>query len=60
MFIFISCVLGAQKNGLKETVLLSTHNIWFVGEIRKLISNLYTLVWRSVFMYSKSSKVSNS
>ena len=24
-----SCVLGAQKNGLNETVLLSTHNICF-------------------------------
>ena len=25
----LSYVLGAQKNGLIETVLLSTHNIWF-------------------------------
>ena len=29
-------VLGAQKNSLIETVLLSTHNICFVWEIRKL------------------------
>ena len=30
-------VLGAQKNCLIETVLLSTHNICFGGEIRKII-----------------------
>ena len=30
-----TCVLGAQKNRLVETVLLSTHNICFVCEIRK-------------------------
>ena len=29
-------VLGAQKNPLIETVLLSTHNICFGREIRKL------------------------
>ena len=29
-------VLGVQKNYLIETVLLSTHNICFGGEIRKL------------------------
>ena len=29
--------MGAQKNRLIETVLLSTHNIRFGGEIRKLI-----------------------
>ena len=30
-------VLGAQKNRLIETVLLSTHNICFGGEMRKNI-----------------------
>ena len=30
-------VLGAQKNRLIETVLLSTHNICFGWEIRKII-----------------------
>ena len=33
-----ACVLGAQKNRLIETVLLSTHNICFDWEIRKLFS----------------------
>ena len=32
-------VLGTQKNNLIETVLLSTHNICFDGEIRKLHFN---------------------
>ena len=32
----ITFVLGAQKNRLIETVLLSTHNICFCPEIRKL------------------------
>ena len=32
-------VLGAQKNHLNETVVLSTHNICFGGEIRKLFFN---------------------
>ena len=36
--------LGAQKNRLIETVLLSTHNICFGLEMRKLI--LRSLVWR--------------
>ena len=30
-----TCVLGAQKNRLIETVLLSTHNICFGWEIKK-------------------------
>ena len=33
----IKFVLGAQKNRLIETVLLSTHNICFCSEIRKMI-----------------------
>ena len=32
-----TCVLGAQKNRLIETVLLSTHNICFDQVIRKII-----------------------
>ena len=32
-------VLGTKKNRLIETVLLSTHNICFGWEIRKLICN---------------------
>ena len=32
-----TCVLGAQKNPLIETVLLSTHNIGFGCEIKKII-----------------------
>ena len=42
MIIFLStstCVLGAQKNSLIETVLLSTHDICFGLEIRYLIFN---------------------
>ena len=35
--------LGAQKNGLIETVLLSTHNIYFGWEIRKLFFLLHTI-----------------
>ena len=34
---FLSYVLGAQKNRLIESVLLSTHNICFGLEIRKLV-----------------------
>ena len=42
MFIFsypkyVLYILGAQKNGLTETVLLSTHNIDLVEKIRKLV-----------------------
>ena len=33
----LTCVLGAQKNRFIETVLLSTHNICFGWEIRKLV-----------------------
>ena len=32
----LTCVLGAQKNGLIETVLLSTHNICYRLEIKKI------------------------
>ena len=38
-----TCVLGAQKNRLIETVLLSTHNICFGLEIKRLVFQ-YTLL----------------
>ena len=37
--LIFTCILGAQKNRLIETVLLSTHNICFDQEIRKLNFN---------------------
>ena len=43
LFISLTCVLGAQKNRLIETVLLSTHNIYFGQEIRKL--NFHFAFW---------------
>ena len=42
-------VLGAQKNLLTETVLLSTHGICFGLGLRKLIFN-YTLLSRDLAM----------
>ena len=39
----LTYVLGAQKNGLIETVLLSTHNICFGRDIRKF-NFRYTLL----------------
>ena len=44
--ISLTCVLGAQKNGLIETALLSTHNICFGREIRKKM--LHSLIWGPV------------
>ena len=38
-----TCVLGAQKNRLIETVLLSTHNICFEWEIKQIVFQ-YTLL----------------
>ena len=32
----LTSVVGAQKNRLNEMVLLSTHNICFISEIRKI------------------------
>ena len=43
-------VLGAQKNRLIETVLLSTHNICFGLETRKLIW-VYTLLTKGLMLY---------
>ena len=37
MNIFLTSVLGAEKNRLIEMVILSTHNICFGKEIRKII-----------------------
>ena len=50
MFSYLSVltyVMDAQKNRLNETVLLSTHNICFWEEIRKLalIRHFYLGVW---------------
>ena len=50
---FLSYFLGAQKNLLHEMVLLSTHNICFGWEIRKiiLITHLYALVTFATALY---------
>ena len=40
---FKTCVVDAQKNRLIETVLLSTHNICFGREIKKIVFQ-YTLL----------------
>ena len=43
---FLSCVLGAQKNRLIDTVVLNTHNICFGLEIkRKSVTNSYLWAW---------------
>ena len=55
----LNICLGAQKNHLIETVLLSTHNICFDQEIRKLIIN-YALIWRpgvTLLMYAIDTKI---
>ena len=38
----LTFVLDAQKNRLIQTILLSTHNICFAGEIRKLIFTMHS------------------
>ena len=59
-------LLGAQKNFLIETVLLSTHNICFLLRNNKINFYLYTLIWRSgnvvvpfwrSFLFDKSQNV---
>ena len=40
----LTFVLGTQKNNLTETILFSTHNIWFAWETRKLILHYHTLL----------------
>ena len=47
----LSLTLGAQKNSLIETVLLSTHNICFGSEIRKSFF-CYTLLTKVLGSYS--------
>ena len=49
--LILAYVLGAQKNRLIETVLLSTHNICFGREIRKLFF-WYALLTKALFVYS--------
>ena len=46
-----SCVLGAQKNRLIETVLLSTHNICFGWEIKKISYDVETVFARYAFKH---------
>ena len=36
--------VGAQKNRLSETVLLSSHNIYFALEIRKLLNKMCVII----------------
>ena len=51
---FLAYVLGAQKNRLIETVLLSTHNICFGWEIRKLFFRYALLspeIYKSTFSF---------
>ena len=45
--LFLTFVVGAQKNCLNETVLLITHNICFSLEIRNSIFN-YTLLFKGL------------
>ena len=49
----LAYVLGAQKNHLIETVLLSTHIIWFGWEIRKLIFLSYLKDWNRIINFEK-------
>ena len=44
--------MGAQKNRLIETILLSTHNICFGREIRKNNFQLNTLIWLPVYAWA--------
>ena len=48
----LTYVLGAQKNRVIETVLLSTHNICFGWEIRKLFS-WYALLTKGLINFSR-------
>ena len=36
--------MGAQKNRLSETFFLSTHNIYFASEIRKLLNKMCVII----------------
>ena len=69
VFLYLSaltCVLGAKKNGLIETVLLSTHNICFGSEVRKIIYSdalsgglgaLCSAIAVSIFMGSRNTNL---
>ena len=48
-------VLVTQKNCLDETILLSTNNIWFRGEIRKLAWRYPLLSGALLFIYFEQS-----
>ena len=50
--LFLTSVLGAKKNRLIETVLLSTHSICFGSEIRKIIFQ-YAFLSGDMCYYSK-------
>ena len=52
--------LGAQKNRLIETVLLSTHNICFGLEIRKLIFGTHSKLKSWAKNYEASLKLRNT
>ena len=51
--VYLKCVLGAQKNRLIETVLLSTHKICFGREIKKKIALQYALLSGGLFKKRK-------
>ena len=40
-----TCIVGAQKSHLIETVLMSTHNICYGTKIRKNNFQVYTIIW---------------
>ena len=42
-----TCVMGAQKSHLIETVLMSTHNIWYGKKKKKKKKKIqvYTIIW---------------
>ena len=54
--LLLAYILGAQKNRLIETVLLSTHNICFGWEIRKLFF-WYALLTRGLAGLSEGNRV---
>ena len=58
----LTFVLGAQKNRLIETVLLSTHNICYSCEIRKLffITHFYLDAWCVLTVNALASQKKNA
>ena len=57
--ISLKYVLGAQKNCLIKTVLLSTHNICFGGEVRKIFFK-YTILSRGLHVLLKTCQAANA